>query len=79
MSTQKIDAANTQHIEVKAAHEEHTRREAHRGTESPVALSQEASNSLSTSARRVSAGQWLREVTGFEAPFGHDGLPTVWG
>lgn len=25
------------------------------------------------------AAQWLRAVTGFEAPFGHDGLPTVWG
>jgi hypothetical protein len=25
------------------------------------------------------AGQWLRVVLGFDAPFGHDGLPTVWG
>jgi len=25
------------------------------------------------------AGEWLRRMTGFQAPFGHDGLPTVWG
>jgi hypothetical protein len=25
------------------------------------------------------AGQWMREVMGLRAPFGHDGLPTVWG
>lgn len=27
----------------------------------------------------LSAGQWVRAVTGLQAPFGHDGLPTVWG
>lgn len=27
----------------------------------------------------LSAGQWLRAVVGVEAPFGHDGMPTVWG
>ncbi len=33
-----------------------------------------------TPVRRVlGAGEWLRAVTGFEAPFGHDGNPTVWG
>jgi len=30
-------------------------------------------------APALPAGQWLRAVLGFEAPFGHDGLPTVWG
>jgi hypothetical protein len=25
------------------------------------------------------AGLWLRAVLGFEAPFGFDGMPTVWG
>lgn len=25
------------------------------------------------------AAQWLRAVMGFEAAFGRDGLPTVWG
>jgi hypothetical protein len=29
--------------------------------------------------RRISAADWLRVVGGFKAPFGHDGLPTVWG
>ena len=28
---------------------------------------------------RLAAGQWLRVMTGFSAPFGHDGMPTVWG
>jgi hypothetical protein len=27
----------------------------------------------------LSAGEWARRVLGFDAPFGHDGLPTVWG
>jgi hypothetical protein len=31
------------------------------------------------SQRVLSPGQWMRTVLGFEAPFGHDGLPTVWG
>ena len=30
-------------------------------------------------ARVLSAGQWTREVLGVKAPFGHDGMPTVWG
>jgi hypothetical protein len=29
--------------------------------------------------RVISAGEWLRLMTGFQAPFGHDGMPTVWG
>jgi len=34
----------------------------------------------SVEAQRVlPAGQWLRVVMGFEAPFGFDGMPTVWG
>ena len=27
----------------------------------------------------LDAGQWARQVAGLKAPFGHDGLPTVWG
>lgn len=27
----------------------------------------------------VSPGQRLRQLLGINAPFGHDGLPTVWG
>jgi len=30
-------------------------------------------------APRLAAGDWLRAVMGFQAPFGRDGLPTVWG
>jgi hypothetical protein len=26
----------------------------------------------------LDAGQWLRLMTGFEAPFGFDRMPTVW-
>ena len=26
----------------------------------------------------LAAGLWLRVVLGFEAPFGFDGMPTVW-
>jgi hypothetical protein len=29
--------------------------------------------------KSLSAGEWLRKVLGIDAPFGHDGLPTVWG
>lgn len=29
--------------------------------------------------RRLAAGEWLRAMTDFAAPFGHDGMPTVWG
>jgi len=29
--------------------------------------------------RVLGAGEWLRAVTGFQAPFGKDGMPTVWG
>jgi hypothetical protein len=29
--------------------------------------------------KALAPGQWMRVVMGFEAPFGHDGMPTVWG
>jgi hypothetical protein len=29
--------------------------------------------------KSLPAGEWLRKVLGIDAPFGHDGLPTVWG
>jgi len=36
-------------------------------------------NRQSEEPRRLAAGDWLRAVMGFSAPFGHDGMPTVWG
>jgi hypothetical protein len=32
----------------------------------------------STDGPILDAGEWLRAMTGFDAPFGHDGMPTVW-
>jgi hypothetical protein len=28
---------------------------------------------------KLAPSMWLRAMTDFDAPFGHDGLPTVWG
>jgi len=28
---------------------------------------------------KLAPSLWLRAMTDFDAPFGHDGLPTVWG
>ena len=36
-------------------------------------------NRAQDETRRLAAGDWLRAVMGFSAPFGHDGMPTVWG
>jgi len=33
----------------------------------------------SAAPQPVSAGEWLRLMTNFSAPFGHDRMPTVWG
>jgi hypothetical protein len=82
MSTQKLHEAGAPETEVEAAHEDYTQHETHRGGE-PFATLPDAGNSNShhspAPSRLISAGQWMREVTGFTAPFGHDGLPTVWG
>ena len=40
---------------------------------------QEHKSMASHGTRRLAAGDWLRAVAGFSAPFGHDGMPTVWG
>jgi|GEM_PF-4551858 len=29
--------------------------------------------------RKLAPSLWLRAMTDFDAPFGRDGLPTVWG
>ena len=38
-----------------------------------------AEKDKSYSRKSLPAGEWLRKVLGIDAPFGHDGLPTVWG
>ena len=43
-------------------------------TDSTVSISQ-----TSHVAPVLPAGLWLRAVLGFEAPFGFDRMPTVWG
>jgi len=44
------------------------------------AVRTDENQTLATGSQRVlGAGEWLRAVTGFQAPFGHDGMPTVWG
>ena len=40
---------------------------------------EQAQSAADNQPRRLAAGDWLRAVMGFRAPFGHDGLPTVWG
>ena len=45
----------------------------------PVANEAGTQNEGGGKPRRLAAGEWLRAVMGFEAPFGRDGLPTVWG
>jgi hypothetical protein len=74
MSNQKIHEAGTQEFEVNAAEEDRSQHETDSST-TRHALAQHPA----AQTRLVSAGQWMREVTGFNAPFGHDGLPTVWG
>jgi hypothetical protein len=44
-----------------------------------VRVSEEKKESRPEARQALSPGQWMRAVLGFEAPFGHDGLPTVWG
>jgi len=48
-----------------------------RTNETPRGVAGPSHNTAAQTA--LPAGQWLRVVMGFEAPFGHDGLPTVWG
>lgn len=36
-------------------------------------------NTAQTKPERLAPAMWLRVVAGFDKPFGHDGLPTVWG
>lgn len=36
-------------------------------------------NAAPTKPERLAPATWLRVVAGFDKPFGHDGLPTVWG
>lgn len=48
-------------------------------TEEPDAGPMLAPTSPINTSRPLAAGDWLRVVAGFRAPFGHDGLPTVWG
>jgi hypothetical protein len=69
MNNQKTHETEAPETGLKTAQEDHSRRETYQNNESPQPAT----------PRLVSAGQWMREVTGFKAPFGHDGLPTVWG
>ena len=48
-------------------------------TETAPAQNQEQNSNAQRESRRLAAGDWLRAVAGFSAPFGHDGMPTVWG
>ncbi len=82
MSNQKIHELGTQEIEVNAAEEDRSQHETDSGRaldSSPAHTGSSTARHTAAQTRRVSAGQWMREVTGFNAPFGHDGLPTVWG
>ena len=42
-------------------------------------VAQPEKNPASEAVQVLPPGQWMRKVLGFEAPFGHDNLPTVWG
>ncbi|HEX8236225.1 MAG TPA: hypothetical protein VF600_09740 [Abditibacteriaceae bacterium] len=81
MNNQKIHKTGAPGSGLKTAQEDHSRRETYQNNEAVSSVSHaRSSNSLQPATPRlVSAGQWMREVTGFKAPFGHDGLPTVWG
>lgn len=35
-------------------------------------------STTSTEPRKLAPSLWLRAMTDFDAPFGRDGLPTVW-
>lgn len=50
-----------------------------RATRTPHHKVQRDEANQNHTAHALPAGQWLRAVLGFDAPFGHDGLPTVWG
>jgi len=50
-----------------------------KGHESIKQQAIEEDKDKSHSRKSLPAGEWLRKVLGIDAPFGHDGLPTVWG
>ena len=63
---------NHVHTEFNASAEKQNNRATHSKSQGDAAGQNQNTHALP-------AGQWLRAVLGFEAPFGHDGLPTVWG
>ncbi len=67
------------HLENDDAQNARHKPENHDEVEIALTSGVQAEASQNAEPRRLAAGQWLRVMTGFSAPFGHDGMPTVWG